>query len=81
MSAFDDFMDQAIESDWAKDRAKLVNAIMPIGNTAGKQHSARPALSPYAATNGTLMLTAANGAHLSLTHQAAQTPVRLAHAM
>ena len=72
VSAFDDFMDQAIESDWARDRAKLVNAIMPIGNTAGRQHSARPASSPHAATNGTLLLTAANGVHLRLTYQAAQ---------
>lgn len=61
VSAFDDFMDQVLESDWAKDRAKLVNTIMPIGNASSRQQVAKTGLSPHGASNRMLMLPAANG--------------------
>lgn len=61
VSAFDDFMDQVLESDWAKDRAKLVNAIMPIGNASSRHQTAKSALSPHASSSKALMLPAASG--------------------
>lgn len=61
VSAFDDFMDQVLETDWAKDRAKLVNTIMPIGSAANRQQAVKPASSPAAASSRALMLPAANG--------------------
>jgi hypothetical protein len=57
-SAFDDFMDQCIESDWARDREKLVHTIMPVGGTA-KFHPNRQA--SLTATSNTLFLEAATG--------------------
>ena len=57
-SAFDDFMDQCMETDWAQDRDRLVTGIMPIGTTPkahqSKQAQAAPSSQP-------LMLEAANG--------------------
>ena len=57
-SAFDDFMDQCIQSDWARDREKLVHTIMPVGGTA-KSHPNRQA--SLTATSNTLFLEAATG--------------------
>ena len=38
VSAFDDFMDECIERDWAQDRGRLVGQLMPIGASAKPQH-------------------------------------------
>lgn len=57
-SAFDDFMDQCIQSDWARDREKLVHTIMPVGGTA-KSHPNRQA--SLTATSNALFLEAATG--------------------
>ncbi len=51
-------MDQCIESDWARDREKLVHTIMPVGGTA-KSHPNRQA--SLTATSNTLFLEAATG--------------------
>ena len=39
MSAFDDFMDECMERDWAQDRGRLVGQLMPIGASAKPQQS------------------------------------------
>ncbi|DBA91772.1 TPA: hypothetical protein ACH3X1_003362 [Trebouxia sp. C0004] len=58
VSAFDDFMDQCIESDWARDREKLVHTIMPVGGAAKSHPSCQASLT---ATSNTLFLEAATG--------------------
>lgn len=66
VSAFDDFMDQQLESAWAKERGTLVNAIMPIGNAASKRQAPRSTPSPRSTSTKTLMLPAANGRYMLL---------------
>lgn len=51
-------MDQCVESDWARDREKLVHTIMSVGGTA-KSHPNRSA--SLTATSNTLFLEAATG--------------------
>ncbi len=58
VSAFDDFMDQCMETDWARDRDKLVKTIMPVGGL-GKSQPSRAA--PLTSSSNTLFLEAANG--------------------
>ena len=66
VSAFDDFMDQCMESDWARDRDKLVKTIMPVGSTV-KSQSSRP--TSLTSSSNTLLNEAANGqSQYSLVH-------------
>ncbi|KAL3150654.1 hypothetical protein ABBQ32_000453 [Trebouxia sp. C0010 RCD-2024] len=39
VSAFDDFMDECMERDWAQDRGRLVGQLMPIGASSKPQQS------------------------------------------
>ncbi len=72
-SAFDDFMDQCIESDWARDREKLVHTIMPVGGAA-KSHPNRQA--SLTATSNTLFLEAATGVLFCIKFQLLHTVIR-----
>lgn len=62
-SAFDDFMDQCMETDWAQDRSRLVTGIMPIGSTAKTHQPSTPA--PATTSSHTLRIEAANGSATS----------------
>lgn len=59
VSAFDDFMDECMERDWAQDRGRLVGQLMPIGASAKPQHS-RPAAHSRNET-APLLLQGSNG--------------------
>ena len=59
VSAFDDFMDECMERDWAQDRGRLVGQLMPIGASAKPQHTCPATHSRNQAAP--LLLQGANG--------------------
>ena len=72
VSAFDDFMDECLEKDWAHDRGRLVGQLMPVGASSKHQHS-RP--SPQGqSSSAPLLLQGPNGRILHAYHLYAVAP-------